>query len=114
MANVAALRTWAERTHVELPQDAGAVLTNERVRDLVGSEIKAHSTGFKGFERIEAFELVPGEFTVESGMLTPKMGLKRRRVVEQFGPVLERLYARGKEAPRPRAGGATPAPSARS
>ena len=100
MANVPALRQWAERSHVALPQDANAIFADERVRDLVRSEIKAHSTAFKGFERIEAFELVAGEFTVESGMLTPKMGLKRRRVVEQFGAVIERLYARGKDAPR--------------
>jgi long-chain acyl-CoA synthetase len=104
MPNVAAIRQWAEKNHVALPQDADAVLSDERVRDLVGAEIRAHSSGFKGFERIEAFELVGGEFTVESGMLTPKMGLKRRRVVEQFGPVLEGLYARAKGAPRSRPG----------
>ncbi|HEY4016339.1 MAG TPA: long-chain fatty acid--CoA ligase [Polyangiaceae bacterium] len=114
MPNLPALRDWAERTHVALPQDDGAVLADERVRDLVRSEITAHASGFKGFERIEAFELVSGEFTVESGMLTPKMGLKRRRVVEQFGPVLERLYARGKDMPRSRPGAGAPAPSVRS
>jgi long-chain acyl-CoA synthetase len=94
--NVAALRKWAEANHVMLPQGADELLEDERVRALFASEIKARSVDFKGFERIQGFALVSGEFTVETGMLTPKMSLKRRKVVEAYRAVLERLYARGK------------------
>ena len=44
--------------------------------------------------RIVDFALVSGDFSIESGMLTPKMSLKRRKVIEVYAPVIEQLYAR--------------------
>ncbi|MGA7121926.1 MAG: long-chain fatty acid--CoA ligase, partial [Polyangiaceae bacterium] len=95
VANVAALRKWADESHIALPDSPDQLLEDGRVRALFESEIATRSTGFKGFERIQDFALVAAEFTVESGMITPKMSLKRRKVVEVYGPLLERIYARG-------------------
>ena len=73
-------------------------LRDARVRALFAEEIAARSTGFKGFERIQDFALVATEFTVEGEMITPKMSLKRRKVVEAYGALLEQLYAPGARA----------------
>jgi long-chain acyl-CoA synthetase len=96
VANVAAVRAWAAASHLALPGSVDEIVKDERVRALFAGEIKARSAEFKGFERIQGFVLVPGEFTVESGMLTPKMSLKRRRIVEVYGPLIEQMYARPK------------------
>jgi long-chain acyl-CoA synthetase len=42
--------------------------------------------------------VVPEEFTIESGMLTPTMKIRRRQVEERYGAEIERLYA-GSSAP---------------
>jgi long-chain acyl-CoA synthetase len=73
-----------------------------RVRDLFAREVAARSAEFKRFERIHDFALVAAEFTVEGGMITPKMSLKRRKVVEVYGALLEHLYAPGAGATAPK------------
>ena len=38
----------------------------------------------------------------ENGMLTPSMKLKRRKVIETYGPVIEKLYTSRQSKPRSR------------
>jgi long-chain acyl-CoA synthetase len=99
--NTAALRKWAEVNKVSLASTIEQVVKDDRVRALFASEIRALSSEFKGFERIEDFVLVPTEFTVENGMLTPKMSLRRRKVVEVHGAALDELYKRSHAARAP-------------
>jgi long-chain acyl-CoA synthetase len=99
VANVAAVRKWAEASHVSPPRSLDELLKDDRVRELFSKEIKTHDAEFKGFERIQDFALVPGDFSVDNGMLTPKLSLKRRKVIEVYAPLIEQLYGRGKRAP---------------
>jgi long-chain acyl-CoA synthetase len=96
VANVSALRKWATENQIALPESPQELLKDDRVRALFAGELAARSSGFKGFERIQDFAVISAEFTVESGMITPKMSLKRRKVMEAYAPLLEQLYARSK------------------
>ena len=93
--NVVAVRKWADENKVTLSTTAEQIVKDERVRTLVASEIRTLSAEFKGFERIQDFALIAADFTVENGMLTPKMSLRRREVVQAYGSVLEGLYKAG-------------------
>jgi long-chain acyl-CoA synthetase len=93
---VAAVRKWAAEKRIELPQSMDELVNDDRVRELFSSEIAAHATSFKGFERIMDFALLPMDFSVERDMLTPKLSLKRRKIIEVYSPVIEQMYARGK------------------
>ncbi len=42
--------------------------------------------------------IVAEEFTIESGMLTPTMKVKRKIVEERYRDVIEDMYAAGVEA----------------
>jgi long-chain acyl-CoA synthetase len=99
--HVDAVRKWAAANHIALPQGADELVNDERVRGLFSKEIAAHTTSFKGFERIMDFALVPGDFSVERDMLTPKLSLKRRKIIEAYTPVIEQMYARGKDKRSP-------------
>jgi long-chain acyl-CoA synthetase len=92
--NVAALKKWADANDVALPERREDLSKNDAVRTLFSKEIETQGRGFKGFERIVDFALVPGDFSIESGMLTPKMSLKRRKVTEVYAPLIEQIYAR--------------------
>jgi long-chain acyl-CoA synthetase len=95
VANLTALKKWAQAQHPGLPESADALLKDERVRALYTQEIEKHGASFKGFESVKDFALVADDFTTDNGMLTPSLKLKRRAVVEAFGPVIEALYAKG-------------------
>jgi long-chain acyl-CoA synthetase len=104
VANVAAVRKWAEASQLHLPGSDDAVLADLRVRNLFEKEIETHAGAFKGFESIRDFALIASDFTVEGGFLTPSLKLKRRKVLEVYGPLVDRLYAQGKGARQPSAG----------
>ena len=40
-----------------------------------------------------AWDLLPDEWTLETGELTPTMKVKRRIINQKYGDVIERLYA---------------------
>jgi long-chain acyl-CoA synthetase len=106
VANVPALRSWGEQGHLAppLPGDPAALLGDDRVRALFRKEIEKHGEEFKGFESVRDFALIADDFTTDNGMLTPSLKLKRRKVVETYGGLLEQLYAKKKGEARAGAG----------
>jgi long-chain acyl-CoA synthetase len=67
---------------------AASPVLHARIR----AEIERLSQGWKGFETIRAFALLPEDFTQEGGFLTPSLKLKRRAVLARYGQQLEQLY----------------------
>jgi long-chain acyl-CoA synthetase len=104
VANVPAIRKWAESEHTRLPNDEAGLLKDPRVRTLIEGEVQKHAEPFKGFETIRDFALVGEDFTTENGMLTPSLKVKRKKVVETYGSVIEQLYAKAKTPSRSAAG----------
>ena len=45
------------------------------------------------FETIKRFQLVPDEWTLDSGELTPSLKLKRRVIAQKYAPEIAALYA---------------------
>ena len=57
---------------------------------LIENELNALNQG--GYDWPKKFKIVPGGFTVENGLLTPKMSLKRPVITKKFMDVLEEMY----------------------
>ncbi len=106
VANEPAVRAWAAEHQTHLPGEPEALLRDERVRALFRQQIEQYASKFKGFESIQDFALVGEDFTTENGMLTPSLKLKRRRVLEVYGTLLDGLYAKKKASARSTAGAA--------
>ena len=64
------------------------------MRALFKGEVERFSEKFKGFESVREFALIDRDFTVDNEMLTPSLKLKRRKVLEVHGHLLEALYAK--------------------
>jgi len=43
-------------------------------------------------EQVKRFELLPQEWTVETGEMTPKLSLRRKVVTEKFHDTIEKIY----------------------
>ena len=43
-------------------------------------------------EKVKKFKLINEEFTIENGMLTPTLKLKRKKILEKYKEDLEKLY----------------------
>ncbi len=44
-------------------------------------------------ERIKKFKLIDEEFTIENGLMTPTLKLKRKKIIEKYKQHLEKLYS---------------------
>jgi long-chain acyl-CoA synthetase len=85
------LRAWAEREGVGAADDA-ALIAAQKVRDLFRGEVDAVNQHLARYEQIRAWELMPKEFTLETGELTPTQKVKRRVILQKYGDILDRLY----------------------
>ena len=48
---------------------------------------------FASFEKIKKFKLLPEEFTIERGEITPTLKIKRKIILEKFKALIEGMYA---------------------
>ena len=56
---------------------------------------RAQEAGLAGFEKIKNVYLTLDAFTVENGLLTPKMSVKRHEVKKKYEKELQGLYEEG-------------------
>ena len=71
------------------------ILAHPEVRGLYERIISESTSDFARYERIKKFALLPHEFTIEGGELTPTMKVKRRIVEEKYGHLIESFYREG-------------------
>jgi long-chain acyl-CoA synthetase len=74
-----------------LPTD-GDLAQLPAVRDLIDGELQQRSSAFREYEKPRGFVLTSEALTIENGMLTPTLKLKRRNVLARHGAALEALY----------------------
>jgi long-chain acyl-CoA synthetase len=87
-----AVREWAARRGLEgLPSEELA--RHEEVVALVESEIGVVNRGLASFEAIKYFRILPRDFTIEDGELTPSLKVKRKVIAERYRGLIEAMYA---------------------
>ncbi len=85
------IRAWSQEAG--LGQKSLAELAgDQRVRDLIQSGVDELNAKLPKYESIKKFALLPAEFSVESGELTPSLKLKRRLVEQKYAPLLDSFY----------------------
>ncbi|HEX4478432.1 MAG TPA: long-chain fatty acid--CoA ligase [Polyangiaceae bacterium] len=100
--DMAALSVWAKSQGITV--DGEALLGDPTVRRLLETEVDKYSKDFKGFERLRDFVLDTDLMSMENGLLTPTLKLKRAKVVAKYQDVFDSLYpAPPSNRPEPRA-----------
>lgn len=65
----------------------------EAVQKLVRERVERANQGLARYETVKKFAIIDTPLTVENGLLTPTLKVKRKKVYERFGDQLEALYA---------------------
>lgn len=65
---------------------------NPKVLDLYRELIDSFNKFFNHVEQIKKFELLPNEWTIDSGELTPTLKLKRKVIMEKYRQAFDRIY----------------------
>jgi long-chain acyl-CoA synthetase len=85
------LKEWMREKNIPFttPEDA---LHHPKVLELFRELVESFNNFFNHVEQIKKFELIPREWSIETGEMTPKMSLKRKVVMEKFKESVERIY----------------------
>ena len=59
----------------------------------IQKDIDFHNEKFGQWEKIKKFELTPEAWTVESGLLTPTMKLKRKAIKSKYFHLIQKIYS---------------------
>jgi long-chain acyl-CoA synthetase len=90
--NADVLRDWGAR-HGVTEETVEALLGRAEVRGAVEREVRKTLRDLAQFEMPKKFLLVPRDFSVEAGELTPTLKVRRRIVEERHRAAIEALYA---------------------
>ena len=87
----AQLREWCRKNNV--PDASNEELVRHpKVLDMFKELVESFNKFFSHVEQIKKFELLPNEWTVDTGEMTPKLSLKRKVVMEKYSAAVERIY----------------------
>jgi long-chain acyl-CoA synthetase len=86
------LKEWMRSQDIPFTTNEDAV-HNPKVRGLYKELIESFNKFFNHVEQVKKFELLPNEWTVSTGELTPTLKLKRKVIMEKFKPAIERIYS---------------------
>ncbi|HET6840221.1 MAG TPA: long-chain fatty acid--CoA ligase [Candidatus Angelobacter sp.] len=89
--NFPLLEDWARANGLSWSTRAELV-QQSKVRDLYYGIVEDLNKGLAHFETIKKILIVPDEFTIATGEITPTMKLKRRNVEARYGQLIEALY----------------------
>jgi long-chain acyl-CoA synthetase len=83
---------WAQQHG--LPSDVAELAARPEVRELVQTDLDAANANYAQVEQVKRFVILPRDFTLEAGELTPSLKLKRNVVYSSYADELEQLYAK--------------------
>lgn len=85
------LETWLQKNGMgKLSKEE--ILSHPKVLELFKNEVEEKNQYFNHVEQIKKFELLPEEWGIETGEMTPKMSLKRKIIMEKYKDAIERIY----------------------
>ncbi len=88
----AALGAWARTKGIEVSDNLG-VCAHPDVQARVMAEVESLCSDMAPHERIKQIALIPTEFSIDGGELTPTMKVRRRQVNEKYAREIEEIYS---------------------
>ncbi|HSN43898.1 MAG TPA: long-chain fatty acid--CoA ligase, partial [Propionibacteriaceae bacterium] len=90
------LTDLADKLHINY-SDHGELLNHPEIVDAVRERIQTLTAKLPSHEQIRDLRVLLEDFTMENGLLTPTLKVKRREVEKRFAQVIDDMYARIQE-----------------
>ncbi len=86
------IRKYFEDRNQDMPQSNEELIRLKEVRDLIRKQIDKYNATFSHVEQIKKFVLLPDEWTIDTGELTPSLKIRRKVIEKKFQTQIDRLY----------------------
>jgi len=87
------IRKWLQKNKFNFLDDFKNICKKEELLIKITHEIDKINEEFGDWERIKKFELTPEIWSIENGLLTPTMKLKRKSILKKFIHLKEKIYS---------------------
>lgn len=89
--NLDALRTYAKTLSLEV-KEAAELARRPRIHEYFKKKVDEVTKALAPHEKIKKIALIPQEFTIEGGELTPSLKIRRKFVEDKYRDVIDGLY----------------------
>jgi long-chain acyl-CoA synthetase len=86
------LKEWCSRKGVNCPNNE-ELIKHPEVIARMKEEVEKVNKSLAQYETIKKFELLPREWAVDKGELTPKLSLRRKVILEKNKALVDKMYA---------------------
>lgn len=86
-----AIQKWARDRQLDF-EPYETFVKNTELYQLIDSEIEKQTASLSRFEKIKKFTILPKDFTIEDGELTPSLKVKRKEVLRKYADIVEAMY----------------------
>ncbi|MCB0397227.1 MAG: AMP-binding protein, partial [Flavobacteriales bacterium] len=86
------LKEWCQEQGISYTTDAEMIF-DSKIRDRIWKEIDGYNKDFGKTEQVKKIKLLPVEWSVEGGELTPTLKLKRKVITEKYQQAIDEIYA---------------------
>lgn len=96
------IQSWNKRNRLTLnkngilnknKKEKDETLTDADVKNLIAKEVKKYNAFFGDTEQVKKFEIVNDKWTIESGILTPTLKVKRKVVQQRYKALIDSMFA---------------------
>jgi long-chain acyl-CoA synthetase len=85
------LNDWARKNNIN-PNGADRLIQDPRVIEFYRELVESFNKFFNHVEQVKKFELLPHEWSVDTGEMSPKLSLKRKVIMEKYRDAIQRIY----------------------
>lgn len=68
------------------------IVKSEKIKEFYREKIEEIQKNLAGFEKVKKFVLMPSEFEMTSGEITPTLKVKRNVIMQKYADVINGMY----------------------
>lgn len=88
----AALKSWCERNSIEYTTNEN-MITKDFIIQKMRKQVDVTNRDLAQFEMIKEFALIPHEWSIDGGELTPKLSLRRKEIMRINEQLIHKIYS---------------------
>lgn len=85
------VKEWMKQKGLTFTSNEDAV-SNAIVLEMFRELVETYNKNFNHVEQVKKFELLPNEWSIETGEMTPKLSMKRKVIMEKYKSAIDNIY----------------------
>lgn len=87
------LKDHCKKSGITVGGDYKDAVNQPEIRSIYQNEIDFYNKLFGDWEKVKKFELIPGEWSIDGGEMTPTLKLKRKPILQKYATLIDKIYS---------------------